>query len=266
MLGMGLTLTVDDFKTVAEVPRPIVLGVVGQFTVMPLLGYGIGRVMDLPAPFAVGLILVSCCPGGTASNVVAYLARAHVALSVAMTACSTAAAVVLTPMLTQWLAGTLVEVDGWGLFVSTLQMVIVPVALGVGLNTWLHHWTRRVEDAAPVVSVVLIVLIVASILGANREAIFDVAAALLISVVVLHSLAFAVGWALGRGFGYEADVRRTISIEVGMQNSGLAVVLANRHFADPLTAVPAAISAATHCVIGSVLAGVWRANFAAPSE
>lgn len=258
MLGMGLTLTVQDFQQVAVVPKPIALGVIGQFTIMPILGYLIGSFMALPTPFAVGLILVSCCPGGTASNVVAYLARANVALSVAMTACSTAAAVVLTPLLTSGLAGTLVQVDGWGLFTSTFQVVILPVAIGVGLNTFFPKWTRKVETTAPVMSVVLIVLIVASILGANRDAIFGSAAALILSVLLLHCMAFGLGYSMAKLFGYEEEIRRTVSIEVGMQNSGLAVVLANRHFSDPLTAVPGAVSAATHCVVGSLLAAVWR--------
>lgn len=258
MLGMGVTLTVADFRRVMEVPRPVALGLLGQFTIMPVLGWGLGRLMGLEPAMAVGLILVSCCPGGTASNVVAYLARAHVALSVTMTACSTAAAIVMTPMLTSWFAGTLVEVDAWGLFRSTFQVVILPVGLGVLLNTVAPRFTARVATVSPVLSVLLIVMIVASIMGQNGAPILASAGPLLVSVGLLHAGGFGLGWGLARMLGYGEMIRRTVSIEVGMQNSGLAVVLAGRHFVDPLTAVPAAISAATHCLIGSALAGCWR--------
>lgn len=258
MVGMGLTLTAQDFTRVARVPRPILLGLLGQFTIMPLLGYGIGRLLGLPPAFAVGLILVSACPGGTASNVVAWLARAHVALSVTMTALSTAAAIVLTPWMTAWLAGTVVAVDPWALLGSTVRVVLLPVTVGVLINTFLPRVAERVKPVAPVLSVVLIVLIVASILGTRRDAVLGAAPSLLLAVFLLHAGGFALGWGLAALFGHDDDVRRTVSIEVGMQNSGLGAVLAQRHFADPLTAVPSAMSAAMHSVIGSVLAAWWR--------
>ena len=137
MLGMGLTLSIDDFRRVASRPGAVVAGFVGQFLIMPLAGWGVATLLELDTPFAVGLMLVACCPGGTASNVVTYLARADVALSVIMTTCTTLAAVILTPLLTKLLAGRLVEVDAFGLFLSTLQVVVLPVVAGMAVNRWL---------------------------------------------------------------------------------------------------------------------------------
>lgn len=258
MLGMGLTLTVADFKRVATMPKAVALGFVAQFSIMPFLGWGVGRLFQLETAFAVGLILVACCPGGTASNVVAYLARANVGLSVVMTLCSTIGAVVMTPLLTSWLAGTLVEVNGWGLFMSTVQVVVLPVVIGLACNRYFPKAVAKVQTVSPLVSVVVIALICSSIVGANAEAIRHSAAALLGAVFCLHAGGFALGYAVSRALGFEEQTARTVSIEVGMQNSGLGVVLARKHFADPLTAVPCALSSVFHSVIGSVLAGYWR--------
>lgn len=258
MLGMGLTLTVEDFRAVVRMPRAVALGFAAQYTIMPALGWSCAKVFQLSPPFAVGLILVSCCPGGTASNVVTYLARANVCLSVVMTMCSTFGAVVMTPLLTSALAGTLVQVDGWGLFRSTVQVVVLPVVLGVAANQVSPRMMQRVQVGLPLVSVVVIALICASIIGGSADAIRGSAFRLLAAVCSLHAGGFALGYVVAHATGYDSRIARTISIEVGMQNSGLGVVLARRHFADPLTAVPCAISSVFHSVIGSVLAGWWR--------
>ncbi|MBL9215643.1 MAG: bile acid:sodium symporter family protein [Opitutaceae bacterium] len=258
MLGMGLTLTLDDFRAVLRLPRAVALGFLAQFTIMPFLGWAMGRVFALETPFAVGLILVACCPGGTASNVVTYLARANVCLSVVMTMCSTFAAVILTPLLTSWLAGALVEVDGWGLFLSTFQVVVLPVVLGLWVNRLAPGFVRRTQLALPLVSVLVIALICASIIGGSAAAVQGAAFRLLGAVFGLHAGGFALGYVVARLTGFDRVVARTVSIEVGMQNSGLGVVLASKHFADPLTAVPCAISSVFHSVIGSILAGWWR--------
>jgi len=259
MLGMGMTLTVADFARVASRPAAVVAGFVAQFTIMPLAAWAIGRAFDLPAPFAVGLILVGCCPGGTASNVVTYIARADVALSVTMTTCSTLAAVVLTPLLTQAFAGTLVEVDTLGLLRSTLQVVVLPVAAGVVLNRFAPAAVERVLPAAPLVSVLVIALVCGSIIGQNAAAVRESGPRLLAAIVLVHATGFAVGYGFARACGFPVVAARTISIETGMQNSGLGVVLARKHFAaEPLTAVPGAISALVHSVLGSLLAAVWR--------
>ncbi len=258
MLGMGLTLTIADFRGVVQMPKAVALGFVAQFTIMPFLGWSMGRLFALETPFAVGLILVACCPGGTASNVVTYLARGNVCLSVVMTMCSTFAAVVMTPLLTSLLAGTLVQVDAWGLFVSTFQVVVLPVILGVVANRIAPRLVQRTQLAWPLMSVIIIAMICASIIGASSAAVQAAAPRLLGAVFGLHAGGFALGYIVARVLRYDAIVSRTLSIEVGMQNSGLGVVLARRHFADPLTAVPCAISSVFHSVIGSVLAAWWR--------
>ena len=243
MLGMGITLSVDDFARVATRPAAVATGFAAQFLIMPTAGWLVATALALPRPFAVGLMLVACCPGGTASNVVTYIARADVALSVLMTTCTTLGAVVLTPLLTKLLAGQLVPVDAWGLFVSTLQVVVLPVAAGVGINRFLPGVVRTVLPVAPLVSVLTIALVCASIVGQNASAILENGPRLLLAVVLLHGLGFGVGYLFARAFGYDRIVSRTISIEVGMQNSGLGVVLAQKHFpSEPLAAVPCAIS------------------------
>lgn len=258
MLGMGLTLSPADFSGLLHMPKAALAGVVGQFTIMPAAGWLIATLTHLDRPFAVGLILVACCPGGTASNIVTYLARANVALSVLMTACSTMAAVVMTPLLTKWLAGALVPVDAWGLFFSTLQVVILPVALGVGLKRLAPRLVDFVQPGMPLLAALTVALICASIIGQSADAIRKCAWLLLADVALLHIAGFGVGYFFARVLRLNPITARTISIEVGMQNSGLGVVLARRHFADPLTAVPCAISSVMHSVIGSALAGYWR--------
>ncbi|MBN1852107.1 MAG: bile acid:sodium symporter family protein [Pirellulales bacterium] len=263
MLGMGITLRFDDFRRVVEMPRPIAVGIAGQFLIMPFLGWSIAHLLQLDTPFAVGLILVSCCPGGTASNVVTYIARANLALSVLMTMCSTMAAIVMTPLLTKWLAGTLVPVDALGLLWSTVQVVLLPVLIGLILNQRMPRLVRAVVPIAPLVSVIFIALICASIIGQNAESIFSHGLFLLLAVVLLHSAAFCLGYGFAFLLGYGPLICRTISIEVGMQNSGLGTVLANKHFANPetgvaLAAVPCAMSAVCHSVVGSLLAAIWR--------
>lgn len=257
MLGMGITLSIDDFRAVARMPRAVVAGVLAQYLIMPLVGWVAATAFGLPPALAAGVILVACCPGGTASNVVCFLAGANVALSVLMTMVSTFAAIALTPLLTQWLAGTLVPVDAWGLFTSTVQVVLLPVLAGLAL----HHSAPRavafVLPVAPLVSVAAIVMICASIVGQGAAALWSSAAALLACVFTVHAVGFACGHLLGRLLGFDENVRRTISIEVGMQNSGLGAVLARLHFADPSTALPAAVSATFHSVIGSALAAWW---------
>ncbi len=257
MLGMGVTLEFSDFARVARTPAPILWGVLLQYTVMPLVGWSSGYLFSLPTPFAVGLILVCCCPGGTASNVIAYLAKADVALSVSMTAFSTMLAAACTPLLTAWLVGNRVEVDARGLLISTAEVVLLPVVVGLVLRRYLPRITERILPAAPVAAVVMIVLIVAAILGDQKDAVLESGSRLLGAVVAAHAAGFSLGYLLGsRKAGFD-NAARTISIEVGMQNSGLGAVLAQAHFANPLTAIPSALSAITHCILGSAAAAWW---------
>jgi len=260
MLGMGITLSLENFRQVLRMPKAVGLGVLAQFAVMPLLGYSLAKIAQLPNDLAVGLILVSCCPGGTASNVIAYLARANVALSVLMTMCSTFLAVFLTPILTKLLAGAMMDIDAVGLLTTTAQIVLLPIVVGIALNHWLpKNLMRPVQKVSPLISVVVIVLIVGCIVGLRRGAIRESALVLLLTIFVLHAVGFLLGYLFAKIFGYEEEFRRTVSIEVGMQNSGLGAALASKHFAaDPNTVVPSAISAFFHCLIGSLMAGIWR--------
>lgn len=264
MLGMGLTLRVSDFLLVLRMPRYITVGVAAQFTIMPMVGWGIATLFDLEAGLAIGLILVACCPGGTASNVICYLARANVPLSVLMTMTSTVTAVFATPWLTKWLAGAWMPVNAWALFQSMLMVVLLPLICGVAINTWLgqmkqpHKPRTWINAVGPVMSVVLIVLIVGCIVALSKEAIAAAAVPLFVSVLLLHGFGFGLGYGFAKLMKCPVDMSRTISIEVGMQNSGLGAALAREHFVHlALAPVPAAISAVYHCLIGSLLAWWW---------
>ena len=267
MLGMGLTLTVEDFQRVWKRPGAIALGVTLQFVVMPFLGWGIARLFDLPLGMAVGLILVSCCPGGTASNVVAFLARADVALSVSMTAVSTVFAVILTPFLTKYYASQYVDVDASALLVTILFIVVFPVAAGVMINRFFGRIAKRLSTYSPSVSVLCIILIVGYIMAKNSAMIIEHWQLMTAAVVLLHAGGFSLGYLLSKLLGFQESVRRTTSIEVGMQNSGLGAALAVKHFQTfPMAPVPCALSAVTHCILGSLVAGLWRLKRNLPDQ
>lgn len=258
MLGMGITLKLDDFKRIFLYPSRVLTGIALQYTVMPLSGCLIAYIYQLPAEFSTGIILVSCCPGGTASNVIAYIARADIALSVTLTSFSTLLAVILTPVLTSFLADNRIDVNGWGLFFSTLKVVIFPITCGVLLNQFFPKITKVMIPISPVVAVLMIVLIVASIIGSSSQIILKSGLKLLLAVSNLHIFGFLIGYTISKSILNDKIVSRTISIEVGMQNSGLGVVLAKHNFASPLIAVPSAISSLIHSIIGSVLSKIWR--------
>lgn len=261
MIGMGITLSLDDFRRVVQMPRQVMVGVFAQFAIMPFLGWFIALSLDLEPQLAVGLILVACCPGGTASNVVSFIAKADVALSVLMTMCSTFAAVAMTPLLTKWLAGAYVPVDAWSLFTSTVKVVLLPVVIGMLLNRYAHRSVQFILPVAPLVSVIFIALICASIIGSNAETVKHSAGVLFTAVALLHAGGFGLGYTLARVLRLNELSARTISIEVGMQNSGLGAVLARSSFPQmALAPVPSAISASFHSIIGSILAAWWRSR------
>ena len=259
MLGMGLTLELDDFLDAVKKPTQVALGVALQYTIMPTLGLVIGKLFPVARPVAVGLILVGCCPGGTASNLVTYLGRANVALSVVLTTASTFLACALTPLMTKTLAGTLVPVPASGLFASTSQVVLLPVLGGLALKRWFPEAAKRATPFCPPFAVVTVALVCSSVIGSSSAAIAGAGGALIAAVATLHACGFALGYGAASALGFPEPDRRTVSIEVGMQNSALGVVLATAHFADPLVAVPCAISATVHSCLGSALAGTWRA-------
>lgn len=259
MLGMGFTLSVDDFRRLFKMPGSLALGFAAQYTIMPLAGWSVARVLQLEPGFAVGLILVACCPGGTASNVITYLARANVALSVVLTMASTLMAFVMTPLWCEALAGQYVPVDALGLCLSTLQVVVAPVLIGVFLN-W--RFPRVVSHAAafgPFVSVVAIVFITGGIVAVSAASVMANFGRLALAAFLLHVVGFALGYAVSRVLRYPVDVARTVSIEVGMQNGGMAAMLARKNFAmEPLAAVPAVFSGVIQNLLGSLVAAYWR--------
>ena len=262
MLGMGLTLRWEDFRRVTHTPKWVFTGLFLQFTVMPFFGWLLSKAFDLPAFFAVGLILVSCCPGGTASNVIIFLSRSNLALSLTMTALSTMAAVILTPLLTSSLSGSEIDVDAMGLFYSTLKVVLIPVVLGILLNAKLPLYTQKIQFYSPSVAVILITLIVASIIGEGKEIILGSGVSLIFSIMTLHLIGFVLGYFLSKLLLKEEGVSRTISVEVGMQNSGLGVVLAKENFANPAVAIPAAVSSLVHSLYGSIFVTLFRTKSA----
>ena len=257
MLGMGMTLTFADFREVLTMPKWVVLGVVAQFLIMPLIGWGVATIFSLPAEFKLGIILVSCCPGGTASNVVTYLARGNLALSVMMTMCSTLLAIGLTPLLTKTYASAILEVEAWKMVVSMVMIVLLPIIAGLVLNSIAGKRLEVIKKGSPLVSVFVIVLIVAAVVGATKSDIQTHWQSLLPAVFIVHAFGFALGYLWGRVFGLKEKECRTFSIEVGMQNSGLGSQLAKTHFT-LMAAAPCAISAFYHCMIGSFLASLWR--------
>lgn len=257
MFGMGLTLTLPDFRLVVTRPLPVVLGVAAQYAVMPLVGLGISLALGLPDEIAAGVILVGCVPGGTASNVVAYLARADTALSVTMTSVSTLLAPVLTPLLTLWLIGERLPVDGMGMATTIVQIVLIPVVGGLLVRTFLPGLVRRVLPALPWFSVLVICVVVAVVVSLSADQLL--AAGLLVTVaVVLHNgLGLGLGYAVGRLTGLGERSARTMAIEVGMQNSGLASGLAATFFT-PVAALPGAVFSVWHNLSGAMLAGWFR--------
>ena len=267
MLSMGLTLSLEDFLRVFKIPRSIALGVGLQYTVMPLLGFSLAKLFHLPIDYIIGVVLVACCPGGTASNVVCFIAKTNIALSVSLTTISTLAAVIMTPLLTtllvesmsQSMTGTAVQVNTMGLLFSTLKVVILPVTAGVLLNHFFKAWVTKINPYTPFIAVMSIVFIVDFILAVKKEEIISTGSSLIMAIITLHTLGFVLGYFLSKWLSFDENNSQTVSIEVGMQNSGLATELARSNFPDfTLATVPGAISALTHCILGSFVAGLCR--------
>ncbi|CAI3156560.1 Pantothenate precursors transporter PanS [Acinetobacter calcoaceticus] len=261
MLGMGMTMTVDDFKGVLQSPKAVLIGVVAQFVVMPGLAFVLCKLFQLPPEIAVGVILVGCCPGGTASNVITYMAKGNVALSVACTSVSTLLAPILTPAIFYLLASQWLKIDAASMFVSILQVVLLPIVVGLILRTWLKRQVESYIQVMPLVSVIAIVAIVAAIIGGSKAAILQ-SGLLILAVVILHNgLGYLLGFTAARFFKLPYTDSKAIAVEVGMQNSGLGVALAAVHFAaSPITAVPSAIFSLWHNISGPALATYWASR------
>ena len=259
MFGMGLTLRPEDFVIVFKQPKNIVTGCLAQFTIMPLLACGLGRVFGLEEGLLAGVILVGTCPGGTASNVMTYLSGGDVPLSVGMTSVNTLLSPVLTPAITYLLLRTTVRVDAAGMFFSIIRVVIVPILLGLIINRIAGEHKERVSELLPLVSVTAITLIVAAVVSHNSERIFQTGAVVFIVVILHNILGYAAGFLLGLTLKLPAAKKKALAIEIGMQNSGLASSLAESAFPDlAMATVPGALFSVWHNISGALLANVLR--------
>ena len=261
MFGMGMTMTVDDFKGVVHSPKAVVIGVAAQFIVMPGLAYGLCQLFQLPPEIAIGVILVGCCPGGTASNVITYMAKGNTALSVACTSVSTLLAPVLTPAIFYLLASQWIEMNALSMLGSILQVVLFPIILGLIVRAVLKSKVDSYIQVMPLISVVAIVAIVAAIIAGSKTQILQ-SGLLILGVVALHNgLGYLLGFWASRLFKLPYADCKAVAVEVGMQNSGLGVALAAVHFAaSPITAVPSAIFSLWHNISGTALASYWASR------
>ena len=255
MFGMGLTLKVSDFKVVFSRPKDIIIGFIAQFTLMPLIAFALTKAFSLPTEIAVGVILVGTCPGGTSSNVMTYLSKGDVPLSVGMTAVSTLFAPLMTPLLTLLYAGQRVDVNAVAMFLSIVKVVLVPIALGLVCNYFFEKVTREIVRILPLISTIAIIMIIASVVSANSARLKTVGFIVVIVVILHNLLGYATGYGVGKLLRLNTTKCRALSIEVGMQNSGLATSLAATHFAQyPLATIPGAVFSVWHNISGAVYA------------
>lgn len=258
MFGMGLMLNLQDFKVVFSRPKDICIGCLAQFIVMPALAWGLAHSFGLDNALALGVVLVGCCPGGTASNVMTFLAKGDLALSVGMTGVSTLLAPLLTPLLTWLLAGHSVDVNVVNMFLSILWVVILPIVAGIIVKRFLGEFTNMAVAYLPALSSLAIAVIVAIVISANAGKL-TTGGAIIIIVVILHNLlGLALGWLVGKAINLSSAKRKAISIEVGMQNSGLATSLATIHFAAyPMATIPGALFSVWHNISGALVARLY---------
>lgn len=256
MFMMGLTLTKADVERIAKDPKPILIGVILQFLLMPILALTFSKMLQLSNQLTIGMILVGSCAGGTASNVVCYLAKGDVALSISMTMVSTLVGVIATPLLCAFYLSTTVSVDTMALLLSILQIVFIPVTLGFACKYFLNDLANRAEPLIPTLSVLIILLIIAIVVALNADRLLDVGLITLVAVI-LHNLSGLVGgYTISRLLGLDIRQSQTIAIEVGMQNSGLGVALATQFFS-ATAALPGALFSVWHNISGSLLASIW---------
>jgi bile acid:Na+ symporter, BASS family len=256
MFGMGMTLVFADFKRVFLQPLTIGLGVLLQYLLMPLIAWLLSQLLQLPLPLMAGLVLVGSCPGGTASNVICYLARGDVALSIILTSVTTIMAVFMTPLLTWLYIGQKVPVPVVAMMVSILKIIIIPVLLGLLVNQWLGKSLEKIKRSFPLVSTLAIILIIGIIMAHNHAQLSQLAFPIIIAVILHNGFGLAGGYFIARFLGFDEKICRTLAIEVGMQNSGLGVALADRYFS-AMAALPGAVFSVWHNISGAVLAGIW---------
>jgi BASS family bile acid:Na+ symporter len=256
MFSMGLTLSVEDFKRALSMPGLIISGLVLQYSIMPLTALALAVIFHLDPALSIGMVLVGTCPGGTASNVITYLARGNVALSISLTSISTILAIVLTPAITLLIADTSIQVPAGKMLVTILYIVIIPVGLGLALKHFFASRIKALEHYLPLIAVAAIVLIIAIITALNVQQFNQLGLMILLAVALHNAAGLVIGYGSAKLLGYESRECRTLAIEVGMQNSGLAVALAIKHFS-AAAALPGAIFSIWHNISGSVLAFFW---------
>jgi len=256
MFCMGITLKIDDFKRVLKKPKIIALTVVLQFLFMPLFAFLISKILNLSDELLIGMILVGAVSGGTASNVMAFLAKADVALSIAMTITSTLLSIVITPYLTLLYVGETIPVPAFSMLLSILKIVLIPVVFGVIINHFFNKYIEKKHDIFALVSIVSIIFIIGIVVGLNESRLVTIGVSLLFAIALHNLLGFISGYYVAKLFSYDKTICKTVAIEVGMQNSGLAVVLAMKYFS-ALSALPGAIFSIWHNIAGSILAGIW---------
>jgi BASS family bile acid:Na+ symporter len=261
MLTMGLTLSKEDFRILISRPIDMLIGVTAQYLLMPLVAWTISKTFSLPHPIAIGLLLVGCCPGGVSSNIMSFLCKGDVAFSVGMTTITTLLAPIMTPILMLHLAGENIDVDAIGMFKSILIVTILPIALGLGLNAALNKSTRfnEIKKTLPGVAVIGLACIVGGVVSAHGQKIVTSAVIIFAAVFLHNTLGYILGYITGLLAKFSNSKRRTVSIEVGMQNAGLATVLSAKHFPTmPEAAIASAVSCVWHSISGALLAGIFN--------
>lgn len=261
MFGMGLTLSPHDFSEVAHRPFQVLIGVVGQFVLMPAIAFALVFAFDLPADIAAGVMLVGCCPGGTSSNVMSFLGKGDVALSVTITACTTLLAPVVTPALFYVFASQWIEVDPVAMFISIVQIVILPIVAGVIINAIFRRAVEKVVVALPLISVFAIIAIVTAVVAVSAQRIATTGLLIFVVVALHNCIGYVLGYVLAKIFGFELKQKKTLAIEIGMQNSGLAAALgmkfAQQAAINPVVAVPGAIFSVWHNISGPIIATIF---------
>jgi len=256
MLAMGLTLKPKDFLNVVTNKKAIGVGLILQFTVMPLAALLISLLLGFDPVLTIGMVLVGSVAGGTSSNVMCYLAKGDVALSITMTSISTLLGVVLTPLLVELLAGHSVDVPAMSMLLSLIKIVLLPVAIGLLINVFLHSVTEKLEPVLPLISMVAIVMIIAIVVALNAGQLQTIGPIVALAVIMHNSLGITAGYWVCRVLGFNESICRTVAFEVGLQNSGLATALAMKFFT-PASAVAGTIFSIWHNLSGSLLAGYW---------
>lgn len=256
MLGMGLTMSLDDFRLVFTRPKDVFYGVSLRYLIMPVIGFTIAKVLDLPPALAAGMVLLGACPSGTASNVMAFISKGDTALSVTVSSVNTILAPVLTPYIFLLLAGAMIPIDAMALLIDIVKIVLLPVSVGVVLHRLAPRFVEKISQVVPAVSVICIITILMSVVALNAAKMMTVALVLCIAVVVHNGLGLLLGYSSAKKVGLSEPKAKAVTFEIGMENSGLAVALALAHL-DPMAALPAALCSIWQNISGSLLAGYW---------